>query len=139
MSSAHPRREAEFVTDAGSSRPQASGTRREHVRHRVALDVTVSSDHNFYTGFIENMSSGGVFIATHRVKQVGEMIEFTINLPDSKQPITGVGEVRWVRVYSEDSNVEPGMGLRFTEISAQDVHRVQAFLAHREPIFYDDE
>jgi uncharacterized protein (TIGR02266 family) len=138
MSSAHPRREAQFV-EAASMRPEASGARRQHVRHRVDLDVTVSSDHNFYTGFIENMSSGGVFIATHKLKQVGDVIEFTINLPDSKQPITGVGEVRWVRVYSEESNVEPGMGLRFKEISAQAVHRVQEFLAHREPIFYDEE
>jgi uncharacterized protein (TIGR02266 family) len=139
MGTAHPRREAEFVSDAQSSRPEESGMRREHTRHRVDLDVTVSSDHNFYTGFIENMSSGGIFIATHRLKQVGEQIEFTINLPDSKQPITGIGEVRWVRVYSEDSNVEPGMGVRFTQISAQAVHRVQEFLAQREPLFYDEE
>jgi uncharacterized protein (TIGR02266 family) len=139
MVTAPPRREAQFLTEKESSKPEASGMRREHSRHRVDLDVTVSSDHNFYTGFIENMSSGGIFIATHRLKQVGEMVEFTINLPDSKQPITGVGEVRWVRVYSEESNVEPGMGVRFTEISAQAVHRVQAFLAQREPLFYDDE
>jgi uncharacterized protein (TIGR02266 family) len=139
MVTAHPRREAEFTTGAESLRPDASGTRRQHTRHRVDLDVTVSSDHNFYTGFVENMSSGGIFIATHRVKQVGEKVEFTINLPDSKQPITGLGEVRWVRLFSEDSNVEPGMGVSFTQISAQAVQRVQAFLAQREPIFYEDE
>lgn len=134
-----PRREAEFVTAPMSQAPEASGARREHARHRVDLDVTVTSDHNFYTGFIENMSSGGIFIATHRLKQVGDRLEFSITLPDSKQPITGVGEVRWVRVFSEDSNVEPGMGLRFTEISAQAVHRVQTFLAQREPIYYEDD
>lgn len=139
MGTAHPRREAKFVTDVESLKPEAPGTRRQHTRHRVDLDVTVSSDHNFYTGFVENMSSGGIFIATHRLKQVGEKVEFTINLPDSKQPITGLGEVRWMRLYSEGSNVEPGMGVSFTQISAQAVQRVQDFLAQREPIFYDDE
>jgi uncharacterized protein (TIGR02266 family) len=134
-----PRREAQFVTAPPSSAPEDSGTRREHTRHRVDLDVTVSSDHNFYTGFIENMSTGGIFVATHKVKPVGERLAFSITLPDSKQPITGEGEVRWVRLYSEDSNVEPGMGLRFTEISAQNVHRVQTFLAQREPIYYEDD
>jgi hypothetical protein len=43
------------------------GHRREHSRFHVDLDVTVGSDHNFYAGFAENLSAGGVFIATHKL------------------------------------------------------------------------
>src|SRR5690242_17434171 len=61
----------------------AGGHRREHSRFSVDLDVTVGSDHNFYAGFAENLSAGGVFIATHKLKPVGSRIELSINLPDA--------------------------------------------------------
>jgi|SRR5688572_17742526 len=138
MGNARPRREAEFAVAPQPVSGDAA-SRREHVRHRVELDVTVTSDHNFYAGFVENISSGGIFIATHRVKNVGDHIEFSINLPDEGgDPITGVGEVRWLRVYSEQSNVEPGMGLKFIEIAPDAVKRIEAFLAQRDPLFYEE-
>ena len=39
--------------------------RRRHLRYAVELDVSMSSEHNFYAGFAENLSEGGVFVATH--------------------------------------------------------------------------
>ena len=42
-------------------------TRRGHHRFSVDLDVSLGSDHNFYSGFAENLSVGGVFVATHQV------------------------------------------------------------------------
>ena len=139
MGNARPRREAEFAVSSEPASGDANASRREHTRYRVDLDVTVESDHNFYAGFVENISSGGIFIATHRVKNVGDHIEFTINLPDEGGPITGVGEVRWLRVYSDQSNVEPGMGLKFVEIAPAAVKRIEAFLGQRDPLFYEDE
>lgn len=143
MTNAHARREAEF--SANSERPESSeeptGTSdgRRHTRYRVDLDVTVTSEHNFYAGFVENMSSGGIFIATHQLRPVGEKLEFSVHLPGQEHPIKGEGEVRWVRVYSETSNVPPGMGIRFLEIDDDSVKNIEAFLAQREPMFYDDE
>src|SRR6478735_6647861 len=69
-----------------SMAPEAeSGHRREHSRFSVDLDVTIGSDHNFYAGFAENLSAGGVFIATHKLKPVGSKIDLSINLPDGAQ------------------------------------------------------
>ena len=70
--------------------------RREHSRFTVDLDVTVGSDHNFYAGFAENLSAGGVFIATHKLKPAGSTIELCITLPEGKT-VRAVGEVRWIR------------------------------------------
>jgi len=115
-----------------------TSARREHSRFAVDLDVTVGSDHNFYAGFAENLSAGGVFIATHKLKPVGSKIELTINLPDGAQLKTE-GEVRWVRVFNEHSDTPPGMGVKFSNLPAESLDAIQNFLARRDPLFFDDE
>jgi uncharacterized protein (TIGR02266 family) len=115
-----------------------AGHRREHSRFAVDLDVTVGSDHNFYAGFAENLSVGGVFIATHNLKPVGSHIELSINLPDGAQ-IRATGEVRWVRVYNAQSDTPPGMGVRFDDLAEASVSLIQSFLSRRDPLFFDDE
>ncbi len=119
--------------------PTSAGThRREHSRFSVDLDVTVGSDHNFYAGFAENLSAGGVFIATHKLKPVGSKIELSINLPDSVT-LQALGEVRWIRVFNEQSDTPPGMGVKFLEIDETCVAAIHGFLVRREPLFFDDE
>jgi uncharacterized protein (TIGR02266 family) len=116
----------------------AGGHRREHSRFSVDLDVTVGSDHNFYAGFAENLSAGGVFIATHKLKPVGSKIELSINLPDSVT-VQALGEVRWIRVFNEQSDTPPGMGVKFLEIDEASIAGIQGFLSRRDPLFFDDE
>ena len=116
-----------------------SPKRRIHPRCRVDLDVTVESEHNFYSGFAQNLSAGGIFIATHTLHKAGEMLEFSINLPGSSEPIKGVGEVRWVRAFSENSNVPPGVGLRFIRLEPGSLEAIEAFLSTRDPLFFDDD
>jgi uncharacterized protein (TIGR02266 family) len=143
----HPKSEAEALDDElrgeatiRSVPPlsDAATPRREHSRFHVDLDVTVGSDHNFYAGFAENLSAGGVFIATHKLKPVGSPIELTINLPDGVQ-LRATGEVRWIRVFNEQSDTPPGMGVRFNDLADASVALIQSFLARRDPLFFDDE
>jgi uncharacterized protein (TIGR02266 family) len=142
LNNAGPRREAEFTKSASSGAAgearDVSG-RREYDRFGVELDVTVTSEHNFYAGFVENMSVGGIFIATHQLKPVGSRLEFSVNLPGCEHPIKGSGEVRWVRVYSEASNVPPGMGIKFDRLDPASQRGIEEFLAQREPLFYDED
>ncbi|HEY5958603.1 MAG TPA: TIGR02266 family protein [Polyangiaceae bacterium] len=140
------RMEAEFsnVNDAppssraGSDSP-VNSQRRGAPRFKVELDVSLGSDHNFYVGFVENMSVGGVFIATHMLRAVGDVFELSVHLPNSEEVVQGLGEVRWIREYSERSNVPPGMGVRFIRLEPGSAEKIQEFLARREPMFYDDE
>jgi uncharacterized protein (TIGR02266 family) len=143
LNNAGPRREAEFTKNVsgspGTRESRDASGRRVHDRFGVELDVTVTSEHNFYAGFVENMSVGGIFIATHQLKPVGSRLEFSVNLPGCGQPIKGSGEVRWVRVYSETSNVPPGMGIRFDKLDPDSLRGIEEFLAQREPLFYDED
>ena len=127
------------ITRLESKHPSAEPNRRIHPRYAVELDVSVGSDHNFYAGFIENISVGVVFMATHLLKPLGEMMELTIYLPGREHPVRARGEVRWVREFNEASNVPPGMGIRFVEVDSDSVHAIDEFLGSREPMFFDDD
>lgn len=119
--------------------PDPEGShRRGHARFSVDLDVSLGSDHNFYSGFAENLSAGGVFVATHQLRPVGEMVEVCVHLPDGTE-VRAVGEVRWVRLFNAESDMPPGMGLRFRELDPASDQAIERFLSHRDPIFYDDE
>ncbi len=102
----------------------------------MALDVSLYSDTNFYAGFTENLSVGGVFIATHDLLSVGETIDVTITLPNENKVIAH-GVVRWLREFNEASDTSPGMGIQFLQLEGEDL--IEDFLSARAPLFYDDE
>lgn len=110
--------------------------RRKYERKDINLDVSLFSDSNFYAGFTENLSAGGVFIATHNLLKIGEKIDITITMPNDKK-IVAHGIVRWLREYNEASDSPPGMGIQFLSIDGEDL--IKDFLAARAPLFYDDD
>jgi uncharacterized protein (TIGR02266 family) len=136
---------------ATTATPEAGGTtqradsgapesvRREHERFSVDLEVSLGSEHNFYAGLAENLSAGGVFIATHQLQKVGSKIDLSLRMPDSEEAFHLVGEVRWVRVYNEQSDTPPGLGIRFNELSPEVTAAINRFLGQREPLFFDDD
>jgi uncharacterized protein (TIGR02266 family) len=136
-------RQPEAKASAGPSQrvdsPAAEGVRREHDRFSVELEVNVTSEHNLYAGLAENLSAGGLFIATHKLQKVGSRIELGLRMPDSEQEFAIVGEVRWVRVYNEHSDTSPGLGVRFLELPPGAGAAIERFLGQREPLFFDDE
>lgn len=115
------------------------GARRSSARRDIALEVTLESESNFYMGLTENLSEGGLFIATHALQPLGSPIEVSFKLPQSDEAIKVIGTVRWVREYSETSDAGPGMGVRFDDISTESADMIRDFLAARAPLFYDED
>ena len=111
---------------------------------RFDLEVTVDleSDHNFYTGLTQNISSGGVFIATHHLRRIGDRITLKFTLPNSTKQIAVETEVRWIRENTALMNAGAsgtGMGVRFINLSAEASAVINAFVESRESLYYDDE
>jgi uncharacterized protein (TIGR02266 family) len=129
----HPSSVANFVE------PGPESIRVRKARVRLELSVHAGSRHGFYQGFSDGLSAGGIFVATYVIRPVGEKLDFSIQLQDSSDPITGVCEVRWLREYAEQSEVDPGMGLRFLELSAGGPERIRKFLEQEEPLFFDED
>jgi len=125
---------------AGKVESQApESVRREHERFSVDLEVSLGSEHNFYAGLAENLSAGGVFIATHQLQKVGSKIDLALRMPDSAEVWNLVGVVRWVRVFNEQSDTPPGLGIQFSDLPAGATAAIAKFLGQREPLFFDDE
>src|SRR4051794_6993292 len=119
--------------------PAPEGVRREHERFSVDVEVSVGCEHNFYAGLAENLSAGGVFIATHRLQKVGSQIDLSLRMPDSDETFDLVGEVRWVRVFNAQSDTPPGLGVRFVHLEPRVAAAIRRFLGQREPLFFDDD
>src|SRR6185295_8652321 len=107
-------------------------------RVEVTVLVTMESDSNFFLGFTENLSEGGVFVATHASSEIGSSVDLVIMLAD-QEPIRARGKVRWLREYSEANGTVPGMGIRFDGLSPSDGRRISEFTMMRAPLFFDDE
>ena len=131
-----PRAEAER---SASGTMDTGASRRVHERADVELEVTLESEHNFYLGLTENLSEGGLFIATHLLRPIGAPVAVTLKLPNSPEPIAAQGTVRWVRQYSETSDTEPGMGVRFEQLSPEHTQIIRQFLATRPALFHDED
>jgi hypothetical protein len=43
----------------------------KEARAKVSVGITVESESNFYVGFTERVSDGGVFVATHAPMRIG--------------------------------------------------------------------
>ena len=110
-------------------------------RFDLEVKVDLESDHNFYTGLTQNISSGGLFIATHHIRKIGDRITLNFTLPGNPNPVVVETEVRWIRENSAlmRAHGEQGMGVRFINLSPQAQQAIDAFLQSRESLYYDDE
>jgi len=110
---------------------------RQTPRISAELEVSLSGPHNFFTGFTQNISNGGLFIATHQVYPIGT--EFNIALKIDGNDLSVLAKVVWLRESTPflPEGIDPGMGLKFVDLNEQGGVIVEEFLKKKEPLFYD--
>jgi len=114
--------------------------RRTGPRFQVEVEVGLQTDNNFYTGLTQDLSGGGIFVATHQIRQVGDRIKVMLTLPGQTETFEILTEVRWIRGTSLSRSVDdPGMGLRFLQMSPRAKRAVNDFLKQRESLFFDED
>ena len=112
---------------------------REFDRLPVVVEVHHESDHNFFTGFMEDISEGGLFVATHAVPRIGTKIEISFTLPGLQGTCVARCRVRWLRDYNPNApDGIPGMGLAFCDLAGPAREAVERFIKQRQPIFFED-
>lgn len=111
---------------------------RAHPRVPLSVEVSLESENNFFTGLTDNISEGGVFVATHTPPERGTRVEFELVLSeDARFPIKG--EVCWTRdVAASTEGAPPGCGIRWVSISDAALRAVMRFIRERGTIFYED-
>ena len=91
---------------------------RRSGRIDVAIGVRVASGENGFKGTAANIGAGGLFLVADRLKPVGEELRLSFQLPDRKDELNVLAEVRWVRGDITPHDEHPnGMGLRFLGLS----------------------
>jgi len=102
----------------------------------VSFEVSEGGPHNFYTGITQDLSQGGIFLATHRILPIGSRIRVAFALLGRE--ISAEAEVVWTRSREASGpEVEPGMGMRFVALAKEDGEFIAAYVAERETIYYD--
>jgi uncharacterized protein (TIGR02266 family) len=127
-----------MTTEIEMSEPQASGNeRRRNPRKALCTTLGFLSDTNFYAGFTEDISEGGLFVATHALLELGTEIELEFALPSGHE-IRTKGIVRWLRdPHDHTPDAPPGMGIQFQDLAEKDFAIIREFIALREPLFYE--
>lgn len=125
---------------SGSNGGQAEHGRRA-ARVPLGVDVTMTSEHTFWSGFTQNLSTGGIFIATERLLPLGTRVAFDLALPPDQQVWKLEGDVRWLRTIEAASDEAPaGLGLQFVDLPDDVAARIREFiLTQRDSLFFDDD
>ncbi len=111
---------------------------RREPRAKLEVQVNLESDNNFYAGITDNVSLGGVFVATYTPPPIDTIVEMNLQIEGQSFHIRGL--VCWVRAAEHASDFAPaGCGLQFVGL-AQDAEKViTRFVGKRDTILYDDE
>lgn len=136
--------------DRAASIPILAEDRRRDARYALSLAITMKGDNNFYAGLSEDISEGGVFIATFHLLRIGTPVVLSFTLPNADEPLTASGTVQWVRgpdataacenifgAGRELPGVMPGIGVRFHDLDATTRRTIRDFMQQRRPVFFD--
>jgi Tfp pilus assembly protein PilZ len=108
--------------------PIAAPTERRIAdRHPIEAVITATSQSNFWCGFSEDLSCGGVFVATPAAPPIGELVHLSIRVGAEPQ-VTAIGEVRWHRYDAE--GFVCGCGVKFAMLDPRAADLLQGLLAH---------
>jgi type IV pilus assembly protein PilZ len=103
----------------------SASNRRLSDRIDVSWDVDCETEDTFLYASIRNVSELGIFVLTREPLEVGTEVMLRFSPPDSGAPFDLKGAVQWinpVRVLSDNRN--PGMGILFVDITAEDRERL---------------
>lgn len=109
-------------------------SQRKNPRRSCEIELAFSEETQFYTGLTQDISEGGVFVATYRLFPVGTRLELSFQLPDGTLVSTW-GRVRWLR--DEAAQCRPGMGVEFGELREDVARAIAKFCEQRAPLYIE--
>ena len=120
---------------------QEAGNDDGRIANRVAVQVRVDlrSENTFFTGFSENISEGGLFIATEAPHEIGDELDVDLSLMGGGHRITQKVVVRWIRPSEAAGGLPAGMGVQFLILTDHEKLALQEFVDSRikDTLFYD--
>ncbi|GDX81224.1 hypothetical protein LBMAG42_30350 [Deltaproteobacteria bacterium] len=111
--------------------------RRSSPRFKLEAQITATSQANFWCGFSEDLSEGGIFVSMSIVPDVGELVHLAVRV-GAEPPVTAIGQVQWHRL--DDDGKPCGCGVQFVMLDPRATDLLQGMLARsaQAPLLVDD-
>ncbi len=120
---------------------QEAGNDDGRIANRISVEVRVDlrSENTFFTGFSENISEGGLFIATEAPHEIGDELDVELSLMGGGHRIAQKVVVRWIRPAEAAGGLPAGMGVQFLALTDHEKVALQEFVDSRikDTLFYD--
>jgi uncharacterized protein (TIGR02266 family) len=110
-------------------------TTRQSERQRCEIQIEFTEETHFYAGLTQDISEGGVFIATYHLRPVGTRLDLSFVLPNGVE-VQATGVVRWLRDGTTEG-LRPGMGVAFTDLKQESLASINKYCRTRAPIYMD--
>jgi len=102
--------------------------RREHTRYETSVAVDYASGETFLFAYLKNISAMGIFIRTNEPLAIGTTLRLRFHV-DEGDPLVLDGEITWINPFRPNGeNLNPGMGVRFTELTPERREQVVALV-----------
>lgn len=102
---------------------------------KIAIEVATYGDNNFYAGFDNDVSRGGVFVASLETLPPGH--ELTVEISLEGRTIQSRARVDFNRDDNlANADCTPGAGLKLLDLSPADAEVIQRFFEKRQPMFH---
>lgn len=136
MASAIEAKEMRDALAEQAEREAREANLRSSTRVGMQAAISGSSNDSFFVGFSENLSEGGVFVATFCPPAVGEQVDLSVDLEGSPALLVK-GVVRWHRM--SESGEPTGCGVQFVGLHPEQEDILNGALerAQKTPLFYD--
>jgi uncharacterized protein (TIGR02266 family) len=99
--------------------------RRIHARYLLRVRVDLRGPHGFTSGTTENLSRGGLFVATEAPYSMGDRVTVKLRLLHAPE-MELLGEVRWLRPAGPGG--PQGMGLQLLDLTASQQALIDSFV-----------
>ena len=109
--------------------------RRSAERVSIEVDVSLSSESQFFAGLSGDVSAGGLFVQTYQRHPIGRRVLLAFSLPTGELRTYGI--VRWIRRGTETT--APGIGIAFETLTGAERALIDAFCQSRAPLYHDVE
>jgi uncharacterized protein (TIGR02266 family) len=109
-----------MMSEVDSQQPERPvADKRKNLRSPLLiLKVKIDDGDKVFFGYAKNISKSGLFISTVNPQEPGSLFKIEVPLPEPlNSSVQCEAEVVWKRHYTRGGPYEPGMGLRFLDIS----------------------
>lgn len=98
--------------------PKSLPDKRRYLREPIIVFKIIEDRQNQpLFGYAKNISRGGFFVASINPREPGDRFNISFQIPDTDIKVRCQCEVVWARKYNNSTRIEPGYGVRFTDIT----------------------